>query len=621
MLKELFNDILKELGVKNLQRPNILKCPNCGNEMKKISIKSKGLVGFDFLTLDYCQNCESIWFDRGELIKALEIELEDISKFFPSKTKQSIKGSGKRICPICQKNMTLINYSKDSNIWVDICSNGCGIFLDAGELELLKLYSLGYDLNKNLQQVSTQTISIPPAQQAPSLLQEIKSISNEVATIIKNTSEKVRTIEKTIKDRDINKMKQFLKQDIFSDELQQIGLIKQRIKDLYHKYGNLKEYQLGNLKELDKIEASLEGIINFINSKSTTLEKQILSEIELLETVKKVEDKTIILPSLPSTVESKTLSLSGSQNVKEETKEEKEEKEVKKEQNLFSTELLKQSKTDKISPVLTKQRLSGFENLYGYLFINNDLFIFSENKIFLYKENNFEELKIPQLNFRIKKIKQIGHRLFIIGSSGNLMELTVNWEYKNSYRFGYSDIIDILQISDMFLAITTNKVYFLDDSLKIVKEKNLNNNFLEFFEGQIIGGTNNLLIYDKDLNKIQEYQTGSFQYIKKVKQLGKVLFLLGSGLLAKFENQSITKLNLPKSYLEVNDIAFISEKYYLACNNGGFYQTTNFIDYQEIKLDSFDNIYCIIIHEKIEKIILTCSSSNVIFVDGLMKTN
>lgn len=653
MFKEIFQDILKDLGVVGTKRPNEIFCPNCQNKMKILSIVFKGSYSTDKLKIDFCENCESIWFDRGELIKALEMDVKDISKYFPSRTKESVRGTGKRLCPICKSYMTLINYSKDTGIWIDLCPNGCGIFLDAGELELIKLYSLG----AFKQQVTDKTLTQPSKQYQTNLENELSKLAEKIIDIKININRKIRNIETIIKNKDLKKMKEFLNKNVFEQELKELGEVSIQIKNLYSNYGNL--------EKINELQNTVQNIIKSIDIRSNSISERLSTEIKLLESLKESEKEkyisfmesktelkeaktelktelketkqqepenkpTTTLPSsLPSPSGDSLASLSGGLSTSSTsaigasssssvTKEEQKQVSKETKDNLPSkTEV----KTDKVTQPekytkIEKIRLPGFENIFSYFVINDDLFVYSENKIFAYKNNSFEEIKIKELNFRIKKIKVIDDTIFVLGSSGNIMLLNLSFEYKNIYKVGYSDILNLLKIKDKFIAFASNRVYNLNNDFKIIEEKTLNTNFIELYseEGRnfVVGGTSNLIIFDENLNKIEEYSIGSFQTIKKTKILENSLFLLGSGLLVRFKDKQLNKFNLPKSYLEVNDIEKIEEFYYIACNSGGLYKTLDFNNYHEIKLDTFDNIYSVILYKN--RIILTCANSNIIIL-------
>ncbi|MCX7758435.1 MAG: zf-TFIIB domain-containing protein [bacterium] len=643
MFKEIFNDILRDLGISTVKRPDNLTCPNCQNGMKKLSIRIKGESLQENLQLDFCQECEGIWFDRGELIKSLEIDIKDISKFFPSRTKQSIKGTGRRVCPLCQRQLSLINYSKDSNIWVDICSNGCGIFLDSGELELIKLYSINPSY---LSSVTSQQEDTFKRDSTAEIYAQIKDIAQRVEKLKNNLVNKVKDIEFAIKTRDINKIKSFTNKGLFSEELNEVGKINQEIRNLYQKYGNY--------REIEDIQTSLQNIVKFIDIRSNTINERISSEIETFEAISKKEsaidlqkftpqssqqtgvktseavsrtdtEKPVIEPvkhsidskSVPKTTAPTSASGNISENTSEILKDTKFSQETKKEE-IQKTKQEPEKRAIGVSQTqqqftIEKIKLPGFENLYYYLVINGNLYLLSENKIFVFQENSFQEIKIKELNFRIKKAKVIDERLFIMGSSGNIMELSLNFEFKNLYRIGYSDILDLVSINDKFFALSSNRVYILDSNFKVVQEKSLNTNFLEVLGDNLLGATNNLILFDTNLNKIQEYNTNSFQQLKKMKSVDDKIFLLGSGVMFVFDLKNLTKLILPKSYLEVNDIQKIDSNYYISSNSGGFYSTADFNNYQEIKLNTFDNIYTIMSFNS--KIYLGCSNSNILVLN------
>ncbi len=107
-----------------------MKCPNC---------KDKNLARADYkgIQLDYCNNCQGIWFDRDELrqvkdkedefLRWIDINLwEDYAKFKISK-------SGK-ICPSCETPLYTIKYD-GFPIEIDLCNICHGIWLDRGEFD------------------------------------------------------------------------------------------------------------------------------------------------------------------------------------------------------------------------------------------------------------------------------------------------------------------------------------------------------------------------------------------------------------------------------------------------------------------------------------------------------
>ncbi|MCS7164670.1 MAG: zf-TFIIB domain-containing protein [Candidatus Calescibacterium sp.] len=599
MFKEIFEDILKDLGIATSRRPKELVCPNCSNRMKKLLIKIKKADSHEDLQLDFCQECEGIWFDRGELVKSLEIDIKDISKYFPSKTKESIKGSGRRICPVCQRKLSIINYSKDSNIWVDICSNGCGIFLDSGELELIKLYSINPSYLATVQKRQVLYPGVKeqvsdPKSTLTSFTADIKNLSSKIDNLKNKVIQRTKEIEETIKTKDIGSLRKLIDKEIFAEEKREISELYQEVRNMYQKYSSQ--------REIEELQSTLENIMKFVDIRTNTIKQRVSSEISTLETInyteKQIESK--LEPKENQTVKETNIQQPVNQ-VLQQTKSQEVQQEVQQLPQQSKTE--KQIKTERI-------KLPGFENIYNYLILNGNLYLFSENKIFIYKDKSFDEIKIKELNFRIKKVKLVNDKVYLLGSSGGIIELDTNMEFRNYYRIGYSDINSLLFTESKILVLSSNRVYFVDNSFKVIQEKSVSTNFLEEFNGKILGGTTSLIVFDAELNKIKEYSMGSYQQIKKVKVLDNKLFLLSSGVLMIFEADNIAKFNLPKSYLELNDIQKIDDIYYICCNSGGFYSTNDFRNYEEIKLNTFDNIYSIIYYG--EKIYLGCSNSNVI---------
>jgi len=109
----------------------IINCPACGREMKKIYIKEHDLF------VDICtEGCGGIFFDNREFSKfdekhenIRELYVETLDKNFITVDENEI-----RICPVCGMKMVKNYSSINKTIQVDDCY-GCGAkFLDNGEL-------------------------------------------------------------------------------------------------------------------------------------------------------------------------------------------------------------------------------------------------------------------------------------------------------------------------------------------------------------------------------------------------------------------------------------------------------------------------------------------------------
>lgn len=120
-----------------------MNCPVCNKNLKT--------VNFENQEIDICQRCGGIWFDKGELLKIVtslinknKIDPQTVKEAYrrqitdPIKLKQLL-----RKCPKCNIDMKLYNYSYDSNIFLDKCSQCNGIWTDRGEMKAVAKYIKG----------------------------------------------------------------------------------------------------------------------------------------------------------------------------------------------------------------------------------------------------------------------------------------------------------------------------------------------------------------------------------------------------------------------------------------------------------------------------------------------
>ena len=104
-------------------------CPTCKSDMI--------VVEYNKIELDYCTNCQGVWFDSGELELLLEsMNLESQNVFLsnilsPEEAESSEK---KRKCPICGQKMKKTGIGQEPGILIDVCQRGDGLWFDGGEL-------------------------------------------------------------------------------------------------------------------------------------------------------------------------------------------------------------------------------------------------------------------------------------------------------------------------------------------------------------------------------------------------------------------------------------------------------------------------------------------------------
>lgn len=100
-----------------------MDCPVCSEPMITLELED--------VEIDYCQGCEGIWLDAGEL-ELLLGGSEQAQNFVKSFTKASESTEKKRRCPICLKKMEKVFAGED--VLIDRCRKGDGLWLDGGEL-------------------------------------------------------------------------------------------------------------------------------------------------------------------------------------------------------------------------------------------------------------------------------------------------------------------------------------------------------------------------------------------------------------------------------------------------------------------------------------------------------
>lgn len=100
------------------------------------------------IEIDACPTCEGIWLDKGELEKLQDIQINDYKeelRRIPDYVGKSIllarsKNKKPINCPVCQKELERREYGFSSQVMIDSCVNGHGVWLDKGELKDLEIF-------------------------------------------------------------------------------------------------------------------------------------------------------------------------------------------------------------------------------------------------------------------------------------------------------------------------------------------------------------------------------------------------------------------------------------------------------------------------------------------------
>lgn len=113
----------------------IIKCPACQKEMKKVFLPKAGI------NVDVClDGCGGIYFDVREF-KKVDEQNEDITPILEAikdKTFDKVDESEIRICPNCGAKMIKNYSSANRSIQIDECYTCGAKFLDNGELQKIR---------------------------------------------------------------------------------------------------------------------------------------------------------------------------------------------------------------------------------------------------------------------------------------------------------------------------------------------------------------------------------------------------------------------------------------------------------------------------------------------------
>lgn len=137
---------------------NILKCPACQKEMKKVFVPGNEV------NIDICADgCGGIWFDNREM-KLFDEQVESIDEILAAidgKTFEKVDQTNYRSCPSCGARMAKNYTSPKKNIQIDECYACGGKFLDNSELQAMRAeYETEADRSKDMIEYTYQTVGV-----------------------------------------------------------------------------------------------------------------------------------------------------------------------------------------------------------------------------------------------------------------------------------------------------------------------------------------------------------------------------------------------------------------------------------------------------------------------------
>jgi Zn-finger nucleic acid-binding protein len=115
-----------------------MKCPRDGSPLNTEKYEAK-------VEVDSCPACHGVWLDKGELEQIQETIERDYTQELevrPDRVAASIDEARRRSidCPKCGTRLETEEYAYCSSVFVDVCPDGCGMWLDEGELQELEKF-------------------------------------------------------------------------------------------------------------------------------------------------------------------------------------------------------------------------------------------------------------------------------------------------------------------------------------------------------------------------------------------------------------------------------------------------------------------------------------------------
>ncbi|MGC8815111.1 MAG: hypothetical protein ACP5O4_02785, partial [bacterium] len=270
--------------------------------------------------------------------------------------------------------------------------------------------------------------------------------------------------------------------------------------------------------------------------------------------------------------------------------------------------------TIKLNLKINKVKFNFYSNLISYFIYNSYILVLGENKLFLFNLNDInqndlslKEIKINYLSSRFKGFSFIDNKLFIFGNSGQIVYISnldnlinsLELNEKNSviFKIGYSDINNIFKFdNEKYLVIVNSKIYLIDKDFKILQEKTINVINGVNYKGNLIfsNSSGEILYLNSNFDIDKKISTQSFYTVKNFKEVNNKLFALSTGFIGYIQDSNFQKINLPKSFIEVNDINYLNGYYFIVGSSGNLFYTNNLINIVDFNSGIYENINSIL---------------------------
>jgi len=111
-----------------------MNCPKCHAAMEPIAVEA--------ITVDRCTGCHGIWFDANEQKKLKDVKGSEKIDIGDLQTGRKMDRVNDISCPRCNTHMIRMVDVDQHHIDYEACTTCYGIFLDAGEFNDLKSFTI-----------------------------------------------------------------------------------------------------------------------------------------------------------------------------------------------------------------------------------------------------------------------------------------------------------------------------------------------------------------------------------------------------------------------------------------------------------------------------------------------
>jgi Zn-finger nucleic acid-binding protein len=116
-----------------------LLCPACN---KSLTEKEKSGI-----KICSCSDCQGFFMTREDMNYLLNNDIQeewnDLFQEYKTSEDTFKRSRNLRKCPVCSVSMDNMQFQYSSGIWVDYCPGGHGIWMDGGEMKLIRDYTSG----------------------------------------------------------------------------------------------------------------------------------------------------------------------------------------------------------------------------------------------------------------------------------------------------------------------------------------------------------------------------------------------------------------------------------------------------------------------------------------------